>query len=107
MTGGKGGRGGRGCGGRSGGGGNHYQGKQLYKGGHGGRGARGGRGSSDKCVRLNYHVNPPHGIDWVGYKFYEPDFYAKFLAEQKTRLHELRNNRSATPPATQKLASVE
>ena len=40
-------------------------------------------------------------------KFYEPAFYAKFTAEQKTGLHELSNNRSATPPATQNLSSVE
>ena len=46
-------------------------------------------------------------IDWVEDKLYEPGFYAKFLAEQKTRLYELRNNRSTTPPATQKVASVE
>ena len=40
-------------------------------------------------------------------KFYEPGFYAKFSEEQNTRLHELRNNRSTTPPATQKVASVK
>ena len=40
-------------------------------------------------------------------RFYEPGFYAKFTAEQKTRLHGPRNSRSATPYATQKLASVE
>ena len=40
-------------------------------------------------------------------KFYEPVFCAKFSEEQKTRLHELRNNRSTTTPATQKVASVE
>ena len=40
-------------------------------------------------------------------KFYEPGFYAKFTAEQKTWLHELRNSRGATPPATHKVASVE
>ena len=98
LTGGQGGRGGRGGGGcGSVGGGNHYQGKRPYKGGREGRGARGGGGSSDKHVRFNDHGIPPHGIDWVEYKFYEPGFYAKFLAEQKTRLHELRNNRSATP----------
>ena len=67
---------------------------------------RGGRGSLDKCVQLNFHGNTPHGIDWVEDKLYEPGFNAKFLAEQKTRLHELHNNRSATPPATQKVASV-
>ena len=44
----------------------------------GGCGARGGRGSSDKLVQLNNQGNPPHGIDWVEDKFYEPVFYAKF-----------------------------
>ena len=58
-------------------------------------------------MRLNYHGNPPHLIDWVEDKFYEPGFYAKFLAEQNTRLHELRNNRSTAPAATQNLSSVE
>ena len=58
-------------------------------------------------MQLNDQGNPHHGIDWVEDKFYEPGFYAKFSAEQKTRLHELRNNRSTTTPATQKLASVE
>ena len=85
----------------------HYQNKLPYKGGCRGRGARGGRGISDKHVQLNDHRNPPHGIDWVEDKIYEPGFYAKFLAEQKTRLNELRNNRSTTTPATQKVASVE
>ena len=77
------------------------------RGGRRGRGARGGRGTSDKRVRLNDHGNPPYGIDWVEDKFYEPGFYAKFSAEQKTRLHELRNNRRKTTPATQNVASVE
>ena len=67
-----------------GGGGKHYQGKRPYTGGRGGRGACGGRVSSDKRVRLNDHGNPPQGIDWVEDKFYEPGFYAKFLAQQKT-----------------------
>ena len=58
-------------------------------------------------MRLNDHGNPPHVIDWVEDKSYEPGFSVKFMAEQKTILHELRDNRSATPPATQKLASVE
>ena len=58
-------------------------------------------------MQLNDHVNPPHGIDWEEDKFYELGFYAKFTAEQKTRLHELRNSRRANPPTTQKLASVE
>ena len=40
-------------------------------------------------------------------KFYEPEFYAKFTEEQKTRLHEIKNSISATPPETQKVASVE
>ena len=53
------------------------------------------------------HGNPPHGIDWVEDKFYEPGFYAKFSSEQKTRLDKLRNNRDKTTPATQKVASVE
>ena len=106
MTGGRGHRGGRGGAGR-GGGGNHYQSKHPYKGVCMGRGARGRRGSSDKRVQLNNHGNPPHGIDWVEDKFYEPGFYANFSAEQKTQLHELRNNRSTTTPETQKLASVE
>ena len=66
-----------------------------------------GTWQSDKLVQLNYYGNPPHGIDWVEDKFYEPGFYAKFSAEKKTRLHELRNNRSTTTPATQKVASVE
>ena len=69
--------------------------------------ARGGRGSSDERLRLNDQGNPPHGIDWVGDKFYEPGFYANFSEEQKSRLHELRNNRSTTTLATQKVASVE
>ena len=94
------------AGGRDGGG-NHYQNKRPYKGGRGGHGARGVCGSSDKCVRLNNQVNPPHVIYWVEDKFYEPGFYANFSAEQKTRLHELRNNRSTTTPATQKVSSVE
>ena len=84
-----------------GGGGNCYQSKRPYKGG------RGGRVNSNKRVRLNDQGNPPHGIDWVEYKSYQPGFYDKFSAEQKTRLHELRNNRSTTTPATQKVASVE
>ena len=105
LTGGRGGRGGRG-GGVRGGGVNHYQSKRPYKGGRGGRGARGGRVSSDKRVQLNNHRNPPHGIYWVEYKFYEPGFYAKLSAEQKTRLHELINNRSTNTPAIQRLASV-
>ena len=88
LTGGRGPRGGRGVG-CDGGGGNHYQGKRTYKGGRRGRGACGGRGSSDKCVRLKDHGKPPHGIDTVEDKFYEPGFYAKFSAEQRTRLHEL------------------
>ena len=101
-------RGGRGGGGHGGGGGgNHYQGKRPYKGGRRGSGARGVLASSDKRVRLNDQGNPPHGIYWVEDKFYEPGFYAKFSAEQKTWLHELRNNRSTTTPATQKVASVE
>ena len=78
LIGGRGGRGGHG------GGGNHYQGKQPYKGGRGGRGGRGGPGSSDKYVRFNDQGNQPQGIDWVVDKFYEPGFYAKFTAEQKT-----------------------
>ena len=90
-----------------GGGGNHYQNKRPYKGGRGGRGACRGRGSSYKHVQLNDQGNPPHEIDWVEDKLYEPGCYAKFSAEQKTRLHELRNNRSTTTPATQKVASVE
>ena len=106
LTGGQGARGGRGGGGR-GGGGKNYQNKRPYKGGRRGRGACGGRGSSDERVQLNDHGNPPHGIDWVEDKFYEPWLYAKFSAKQNTRLHELRNNRSATTPATQKVASVE
>ena len=106
LTGGRGGRGGRGGGG-CGGGGNHYQDKQPYKGGNGGHRAHGGRGSSNKRVRLNDHGNPPHGIYCVEDKLYEPGFYAKYLSEQKTQLYELRNSRSATPPTTQKLASVE
>ena len=106
LTGGRGGRGGRTGGGR-GGGGNHYQGKRLYTGGRGGSGAHGGRGSSDKCVQLNNHINPPKGIDWVEDKFYEPGFYAKCTAEEKTWLHELCNSRNATPHATPKSALVE
>ena len=66
-----------------------------------------GRGGSDKRVQLNDHGNPPHGLDWEEDKLYEPGFYAKFSAEQKTGLYELSNNRSAPPPATQKVASVE
>ena len=92
LTGGRGDRGVHGGRGR-GGGGNHYQNKLTYKGGRGGSGSRGGHGSSDKCVRLNDQRNPPHGLDWVEDKFYEPGFYAKFSAEQKTWLHELRKNR--------------
>ena len=107
LTGGQGGRVGRSGGGRGGGGGNHYQNKRPYKGGRGGHGSCGGRGSSDKCVRINDHGNSYHAIDWVEDKFYEPGFYEKFSAEQRTQLHELRNNRSATPPVTQKSASVE
>ena len=106
LKGGRGVRGGRGAGGR-GGGGNHYQSQRPYNGGRRGRGARGGRGISDKPVQVNDHGNPPHEIDWLEDKFYEPGFYAKFLAEQETRLHELQNNRSITTPATQKVASVE
>ena len=106
LTEGRGYRGRRGGGKRGDGGGNHYQSKRTYKGGSGGRGARGGRGSSDNHVRLNDHGNPPHGIDWVEDKFYEPGFYAKFSADQKNQLHELRNNISTTTPATQKVASV-
>ena len=67
----------------------------------------GGRGSSDKHVRLNDYGNPLQVIDWVEDKFYEPGFCAKFTAEQNTLLHEVRNNKSATPPATQKVASAE
>ena len=93
--------------GERGSGGNHYQNKRPYKGVCGGRGARGGRGNSDKRVRLNNQENPPHGIDWMEDKFYEPGFYPKFSAEQNTQLHELRNNRSTTTPETQKVASVE
>ena len=81
LTGGRGGREGRGGGGRGGGGGDHYQNKLPYKGGHGGHRSRGRRGSSDKHMRLNDHGNPPHGIDLVEDKFYEPGFYAKFSAE--------------------------
>ena len=81
LTVGQGARGGRGGGGCGGGDGNHYQNKRLYK---GGRGARGGCGNSDKHVQLNDHGNPPHIIDWVEDKFYEPGFYAKFLVEQNT-----------------------
>ena len=112
LTGGQGGRGGRGGGGRNCGG-NHYQIKHTYMGVIGGRGGNGGpgghgvSGSSDRSVRFNNQRNPLQGIDWVEDKFYEPGFYAKFAEEQKSRLHELRNSRSATPPATQKLASVE
>ena len=95
MTGGRGGI--EGCGGGSG---NQYIGKWPYKSGSGGHGALWGRGSSDKCVRFNDHGNPPHGFDWVEDKFYEQGFYAKFWEEQKTRLHELRHNRSTNPPAT-------
>ena len=58
-------------------------------------------------MRLNDNGNPPYGIDWVEDKFYEPGFYVKFSAEQKTRLHEVKNNRSTTDAATQKVASVE
>ena len=58
-------------------------------------------------MRLNDHVKLLHGIDWVKDKFYEPGFYVKFSAEQKTRLHEVQNNRSTTAAATQKVASVE
>ena len=46
-------------------------------------------------------------IDWVDDKFYEPGFYANFLVEENTRLHELRNNGITTTPANKKLASVE
>ena len=106
LTGGRGGRGGCGGGGR-GGGGNHYQNKRPYKGGREQRGASGGCGSSEKRVRLNDQGNLPHGIDWVEDKFYEPVFYAKFPTEQKTLLHELKNNRSTTNSATQKVASLE
>ena len=63
--------------------------KRPYKGGCRGRGECGGRGISDKRVQLNYNGKPPHGIDWVEDKFYEPWFYAKFLVEQNIRLHEL------------------
>ena len=101
LTGVRGGIGGRGCGG------NHYQGKWPYKVGRRVRGGRGGRGSSDKRVQFNDQGNLPQGIDWVEDKFYEPGFYTKFTEEQKTLLNELRNIRSATPPATQKLDSVE
>ena len=103
LTGGREARGGRGGGGR-GGGGNHYQNKRPHKGGRGGRGAYGGHVNSDKCVQLKDHGNSPHGIDWVEDKFYETGFYAKSSAEQKTRLHELRNSRSTTTPATQKVS---
>ena len=58
-------------------------------------------------MQLNYHGNPPHAIDWVEDKFYEQGFYAKFSAEQKNGLHELRNIRIKTTPATQKVSSVE
>ena len=101
-----GGKGGRGRRGR-GGGGNHYQGKHPYKVARRRRGGCGARGSSDKSVRFNDQRNPPQWIDWVEYKFYEPVFYANVLEEQKIQLNELKNNRSATPPATPKLASVE
>ena len=107
LTRGRGARVGRGGRGRGGGCGNHYQNKRPYKGGRGARGARGRRGSSDKRVRLNDHGKPPHVIDWVKDEFYEPGFYVKFLAKQKTQLHELQNNRRTTTPATQKVASVE
>ena len=106
LTGGQGGRRGHGGGG-PGGGGNHYQNKRPYKGGRGGRGIRGERGSSDKHVQLNEHCYPPNGMYWVDDKFYELGFYANLSEEQKTRLHELRNNRSTTTPETQKGASVE
>ena len=106
LTGGRVGRGGRGGRG-SGGVGNHYQNKLPYNGGRGGRGARGARGSSGECVRLDDQVNPPHEIDWMEDNFYEPGFYTKFSVEQKTRLHDLRNNMSTTTPATQNVASVE
>ena len=79
LIGGRGGRVGHGGGGRGGVVfGNHYQGKRPYKGGCRGCVAHGGRGSSDKRVQLNDHVNPPHGIDWLEDKFYEPGFYVKF-----------------------------
>ena len=58
-------------------------------------------------MQLNDQVNPPHVIDWVEYKIYELGFYAKFSAEQNTRLHELINHRITTTPTTQNLASVE
>ena len=38
-------------------------------------------------ARLKDHGNPPHAIYSVEDKFYETEFYAKFLAEQKTQLH--------------------
>ena len=105
LTGGRGGRGGHG-GGRRGVGGNHYQVKWPYKGGQRGHGGPGGRYSLDKRVQFNNQGNPPQGIDWAEDKLYEPGCYAKFTAEQKTRLHKIRNSRSANPPVNQKLASV-
>ena len=86
-----------------------YKGKRPYKGGIGGRVGHKAHGvcvSSDKRVLLNNHGNPPYGIDWVEDKFYEQEFYANFLAEQNTRLHELQNNRSSTLPTAQKVTIV-
>ena len=82
LTGGQGGRGGR-VGGGHGGGGNRYQGKLPYKGGRGGNRSREGRGSSDKRVKLNNHVNPPHGIDCVKDKLYEPGFCDKLRQNRR------------------------
>ena len=65
--------------------------------------AEDGENVGDVAFQINVYnlitmEKPPHGIDWVEDKFYEPWFYAKFLVEQNIRLHELWNNRITTPP---------
>ena len=92
-------------GGRGGGGGNgRYQGnKRRGNGGRGGRGRNGGRGDN-KRVRFSDSGDPPAGVGWVEDKFYEPTFYAKFTAEQKAKLHELRNDRN---PRNSNISSLE
>ena len=49
-----------------------------------------------------------HPMELIGWRISSTTrVYAKFSEEHKTRLHELRNNRSAIPPVTQNVASVE
>ena len=94
-----------GRGGRGGGGGRFQRGKRGYEGRRGGRGERGGRGN--KRVRFTENGQPPVDIDWIEDKFYEPAYYSQFSAEQKTKLHELRNDRNGVSSANQNISSLD